>query len=274
MKDDLAGVLEFDVPAEETTEAFVVPETTAIAEAPQRQMAVADDVTPMALIQVAMESGADLDRLERLMEMQMRWEESAARKAFNKAVADLKKESIVIVKDALVDFQTTKGRTRYRHETLGNVLSQVTEAMSRYGLSHSWDISQQGGNISVTCVLSHELGHSKPTSMSAPADNSGGKNQIQQIGSAVTYLQRYTLKAALGLASQDYDGRDPAPGSENDHINGCIDKNQMANIEALILEVGITEDAVCQFFKIGCLEELKDSDYERAIAKLEKTRGK
>ena len=45
--------------------------------------------------------------------------------------------------------------------------------------------------------------------MSAPADSSGSKNPVQQIGSTMTYLQRYTLIGALGLttADKDDDGR-------------------------------------------------------------------
>jgi hypothetical protein len=57
--------------------------------------------------------------------------------------------------------------------------------------------------------------------MSAPDDQSGGKNAIQARGSTVTYLQRYTLLSAFGLvaADEDDDGRkgvkpEPPPADE------------------------------------------------------------
>ena len=53
----------------------------------------------------------------------------------------------------------------------------------------------------MTCVLSHRDGHFEETTLTAGRDDSGKKNAIQQVGSTITYLQRYTLKAALGLAA-------------------------------------------------------------------------
>ena len=72
--------------------------------------------------------------------------------------------------------------------------------------------------MKVTCRITHRDGHYEETSLFGPVDGSGNKNPIQAIGSAVTYLQRYTLKAAVGIAaSQDDDAQeagrkaDPAP---------------------------------------------------------------
>ena len=53
------------------------------------------------------------------------------------------------------------------------------------------------------------MGHSEETTLKAPPDTSGSKNSIQAIGSTVTYLERYTLLAATGMAAagMDNDGR-------------------------------------------------------------------
>ena len=56
--------------------------------------------------------------------------------------------------------------------------------------------AQQDGLVRVTCVMSHRDGYSEETSLQSGVDASGNKNSIQAIGSAITYLQRYTLKAA------------------------------------------------------------------------------
>ena len=39
--------------------------------------------------------------------------------------------------------------------------------------------------------------------MSGPLDESGQKNALQQAGSSVTYLQRYTLLAATGMSTSE-----------------------------------------------------------------------
>ena len=179
-----------------------------------------NDITPMELLNLAMEKGADIERMEKLMEMHMRWEQNEARKAFHQARTAFGGEEIRIVKDGHVHFKNKQGAlTDYHHETLGQVISQVSEPMSKHGLSHSFDVHQDGSFISVTCRLSHIMGHSETVTMSAPADQSGNKNSIQQIGSTVSYLQRYTLKSILGLASYDDDGRGADTGKDTKEDN-------------------------------------------------------
>ena len=59
----------------------------------------------------------------------------------------------------------------------------------------------------VTAILSHELGHSESTTLSAPIDASGGKNAIQAVRSAWSYLRRITAESILGIAT-GYEGDD------------------------------------------------------------------
>lgn len=160
--------------------------------------------TPLDMIAKANESGASIEQMTQLFELQLKWEANEARKAFNEAIASFKAHGIRIIKDKKVAYSSTK----YNHASLGNVVEQVTSIMSQYGLSHTWDVKQSDGNITVTCRIAHVKGHADTVSMSGEADNSGQKNKIQQIGSTITYLQRYTLLSALGLATyEDDDGR-------------------------------------------------------------------
>jgi len=162
-------------------------------------------ITPMHMLQMAVSQNADLDKLEKLMALQERWEANEARKAFTQALSDFKAEAITISKDKQVSFPTSKGKTEYKHATLGNVCNIIGEALSRHGLSYRWSTEQIEGKIKVTCVLMHVLGHSESVSLQAGGDDSGGKNSIQAIGSTVSYLQRYTLLAITGTATQEQD---------------------------------------------------------------------
>ena len=56
------------------------------------------------------------------------------------------------------------------------------------------------------------MGHSEAVSIAGPLDDSGQKNGIQQIGSTITYLERYTLMAIMGLAAHDQDDDGIASG--------------------------------------------------------------
>jgi hypothetical protein len=88
----------------------------------------------------------------------------------------------------------------------------VGKSLADHGLSHRWETEQKDNLIRVTCILTHALGHSERVVLEARPDDSGKKNAIQQVGSTVTYLQRYTLLAITGMATtdQDDDGRSHA----------------------------------------------------------------
>ena len=162
-------------------------------------------VTPMALIEVAMQQNADVDRLEKLWELQQKYEQAEARKAYVAAMADFRERCPTINKDSTVDYTSSKGRTNYKHASLAGALAQIKQLESECGLSHSWRTTQNNKVVEVTCVVTHNLGHSESTTLIGEPDPSGGKNAIQAIGSSVTYLQRYTLFALLGLASSEDD---------------------------------------------------------------------
>jgi len=49
------------------------------------------------------------------------------------------------------------------------------------------------------------MGHSESVTLQSATDDSGKKNNIQALGSAITYLQRYTLLSITGLATEDQD---------------------------------------------------------------------
>lgn len=170
--------------------------------------------TPAAIIQAAIDSKANPETLERLLQIQINWEADEARKAFAHAMVGLKTENLRIQHDRQVGYQGKEGHVGYTHASIGKVCEVLTEAGSRHGFSHSWKTDQTGGMIGVTCVLTHRAGHSESVRMEAQPDNSGKKNSIQQIASTVTYLQRYTVLAAYGATTSiDDDGRgaDPEP---------------------------------------------------------------
>jgi hypothetical protein len=100
------------------------------------------------------------------------------------------------------------------------VCGAVVEALGTHGFSHRWDTEQpDSGMIAVTCSITHAMGHCETTRMVAPPDNSGKKNVIQQVASTITYLQRYTLLAACGLATNeqlDDDGRGGQAAGDNE----------------------------------------------------------
>jgi hypothetical protein len=159
--------------------------------------------TPHDLLTMAVSQGSDIERLERLMEMQLRWEANEARKAYAAAMVAFKRDPPRIVKDKQVSYKNTN----YRHATLGNVAQVIAAALAEHGLTAAWTTAQEikRGAITVTCTITHVDGHSESTSLQEMADTSGSKNNIQALASTVTYLERYTVLALTGLATHEGD---------------------------------------------------------------------
>jgi hypothetical protein len=227
-------------------------------------------VTPMQMLQLAMERGADLDRLQQLMDLQQRWEANEARKAYVAAMARFKSNPPELRKNKHVAFTTSKGTTEYDHATLADVCAAATTGLAAVGISHRWDVSQDSGLITVRCVLTHDQGHSERVSMTAPADTSGQKNAIQAIASAVTYLQRYTLLAITGLAARDMDDDGRGAGASV----ATITAEQAADLQALIEEVGVDRGKFLGWLKVETIADIPAAQYRKAIAALESKRAK
>jgi hypothetical protein len=207
---------------------LVLPKTEEVA--PQRMSqasAVQNLITPDAMLMKAIEIGADMDKLEKLMTLVERWQAKQAKAAFDEALSGFQSEVPPLRKSKNVGFETKDGgKVDYNYTPLGDIDEQIKTLLHKYGLSKKWKIENSGEKIIVTCIVSHVQGHQEETKMEGESDTSGKKNAIQSKGSTVTYLQRYTLIGALGLttADGDVDGRLPGRKQPEEEEKGSIKK--------------------------------------------------
>lgn len=211
-------------------------------------------ITPMEMLNRAVEQGADLDKLTKLMDLQDRWEANEARKAFVVALGMFKADPPNILKNKEINHGN---RSIAKYAGLDQVSGEIGKALSKVGLSHRWDTEQlDGGLIRVTCILTHERGHTEKTTLQAGADTSGAKNSVQAIGSTVTYLQRYTLLAATGMATADMD--DDGAKAES------ISPEQKTELVELMKETGADTSKFLAYMRVASLDELPASKFEDA----------
>ena len=156
-------------------------------------------VTPMQMLQIAVSKGADLAQLEKLMELQERWEKNEARKAYNSAFAAFKSEAVVVIKNVPITDGPLKGK---KYADLFGAVDAATPMLSKHGLAATWKITKDEKDwIEVTCTLTHVDGHSESASFGGPPDSGGAKNAMQARASTLSYVQRYTFLAVTGLAA-------------------------------------------------------------------------
>lgn len=208
--------------------------------ADQPQTAVIEASPYMRTIDMMLQRGADIDKLERLFELQVAWESNEARKAYAKALAAMKATiPIEVFKRKKVEIP---GGAKFKHAELADVVDAAVEAMGKFGFVHSWKPTAQTDQyLEITCIITHELGHKEETTLRSGYDNSNSKMpELHRLGSTVTYLERYTLVAALGVAAKniDDDGRAASRPPEAEAPEGYA--NWRADMAALADE-GLTK---------------------------------
>jgi hypothetical protein len=162
--------------------------------------------TPGHLIEMAINKDLDVEKLQKLMEMQREYNATIARKAFFEAFTKFQSNAPDLRKTKEVSFTTsTGGVTKYSYAPLAVIVRQIKQLCEDCSLTYRWEIKDSAALIEVTCIITHSDGHSERTSMSGNADGSGSKNPIQARGSTIEYLKRYTLIGAFGLSTADTD---------------------------------------------------------------------
>jgi ERF superfamily len=221
--------------------------------------------TPMEMVARAVQMGADPTTLERLLALQERYEQNQARKAYAQAIAKARGEIGPIFKSGEVKMGT--GRPGYRHAKLDDIERMVVPVFSKHGLSYRWGTRVPENKpdwVIVTCHVEHRDGHYEENSLGGAADTTGAKNPIQAIGSAVTYLCRYTVMAALGLSATDDD--DDGRGAGNGEV---ITEQELVQMRERIDQVGQTESRVCDYYGVVQLEDLPRAKFAAAMKKLD-----
>ena len=157
------------------------------------------EATPQTLLSMAIEKGIKPEELGKLLDIYQKHEADKAKKSFFNALSKFQKDCPVIIR-------TKKGwNDNYTYAPIEEIVKQVSDILEKHGFSFSFDQAQEENKITVTCSLNHSDGHSKCSSLSGMPDKSGGKNDIQAIASAVSYLRRYTFCGLTGIVTAETD---------------------------------------------------------------------
>lgn len=200
----------------------------------------------IGMIQQSIEKGADFSVVEKFIALQREEEDRQSHRAFNAAVSQLQSKMPEISKTGTAKFQTSKGIVTYNYDNLNDICNSIKPFLAELGLSYSWNQKQENGLITVLCTLSHASGHSTSCQLSSNPDTSGTKNNIQAIASTITYLQRYTIKSILGIASVDDDGA--ASESNKAEQQGKIDFVRWMATALQVMERQDTEESMNKWY--------------------------
>lgn len=240
------------------------------------QHPASDTTALIAMIErVALNPAVDIDKMERLLQMQERIMDRNARGAFIAALADMqprlpvigRKGNIVIhKKDAEKIPANEIQRTPYA--LWEDINDAIRPLLTEYGFALTFRFKKEADRVEVTGVLSHRQGHFEETTLSLPMDASGSKNNVQAIGSSTKYGQRYTAIALLNITSRGEDDDGKAAGAV------LVTDEQFIELRDLINETGTDIVKFCENYRVEALADFPAKDFDAAKALLLQKRAR
>lgn len=230
--------------------------------------------SPAMIMQMALNKGVDVDKLEKLLELQEKWESNEAKKAFFEAKAAFKAIAPPVKKD--------KWNNQFQswYTSLGLLLETYNPVLGQFGLSVSFPVSTQTDKAMTSeCRLSHAMGHSESISMTVPIDQSAigkesgkrSRNAIQDIRSTFTYVRAMTCEAVLGVAGTEGTVDDDGNSAQS---NNFITESQAKEIEKIIKDKNIDKSVFLTWAKSDAVKNIPISNYGICIARLNESKGR
>lgn len=155
---------------------------------------------------------------------------------------------------------------RSKYADLAEVLNTVRPVFAKHGLSIVQSTGFDGQHVSVTTLVGHkDGGYITSVASCVPA-----KTDAQGVGSATTYLRRYSLAAMAGVAQEDDDGNAAAHDRKPQARQiAKVSEAQRAELQDLIDQTGTEVEKFCRFFRVSSLSDLPAADFDRAKRMLE-----
>ena len=221
------------------------------------------------LIQEAVAGRADVAVIEKLVDLQDRMQRRSAELEFAEALAAFQDECPAIPRSSKAEIiMKSGGKFGYIYADFEQIVETARPHLRKHGLSFSFDSRvDDKGMLTATGTLRHVNGHSIASNFTLPTSSASAMSDQQRFGAALTFAKRQVLISVLGLSLTD-------PDPENEIDPTKIDEAQCATILALIDETQANIFKFLEHFSIEAVDGLLASDYRKAIAMLERKRGR
>ncbi len=178
-------------------EAVKKPETALIVSKPT-------EMSPQNLISQAITQGVSVETMGKLMDLQDRWEEKKAKKAFDEAMAEFQVECPIIKKKTAV--KDKFGEVLYYYAKIESIVEQVRPFIQKNGFSYRIITGERNKMLFADCIVKHKLGHTETTPFEVPL---GAGTSImsapQKQAASLTFAKRYAFCNAFGIMTGDDD---------------------------------------------------------------------
>lgn len=223
-----------------------------------------------AILQVIERAAAnpavDVDKMERLMAMHERMLAKRAEASFNADLAEMQPNLPTISHRG--EILNKAGGVASTYALWEDINDQIRPILAKHGFALTFRVGQDGPMRVVTAFLRHRDGHKEETTLSLPLDTTGFKNDVQAVGSSLSYAKRYTAMALLNITTTGED--DDGQRAGTDYISP-VQKDELIG---LIKETDSDTAGFLKWMRANSLDEIKASDFNKARNALVQKRAK
>lgn len=214
---------------------------------------------PLSIIESAVAQGVDAGQLEKLMELQERWDRNQAANAFGQALTAFQSKCPTVHKSRRAE--SSGSFQGYAYASFDDVMREASPILAECGLAVSFSTERNEHGIRVTCRIRHGT-HYEDHTLDVPVPLMK-VNDTQRYGAALSYAKRYALCAALNIVVSDEDDDAGSLGEK-------ITEAQAASLKTLIGSKGASISKFLDFFRIGSVLDLPAARFDEAKAMLER----
>lgn len=149
-----------------------------------------------------------------------------------------------------------------KYADLASVVDACMPALNANGIAVVQPMAETDLGRSVVTKFIHEGGDVLECSIPLIV----GKNDMQGLGSAITYARRYGLMALAGIAPEDDDGNAAAKAAPR-----TISADQFITLRDTAEEAGVPSAKICAAYGAPSLEQFPVDAFDRAMKKLSAT---
>lgn len=155
---------------------------------------------PQDLLRFAVERGANVETLERLMAVRRELNAEKSKAAFDTSMAAFQAECPIIKK------RKSGAKDAYKYAPLDDIVIQTRDLIQKHGFSFQIDSQIEQGWVKAICHVTHSAGHSKSSEMKVPIDTRNPMmNDPQRYAGSMTFAKRYAFCNAFGILTGDED---------------------------------------------------------------------
>lgn len=235
---------------------------------PQRPVTILDIIN-----RAAFDPTVDADKIEKLLAQARLFKMDDAKAAYTQALVRMKPHLPVIDRKGCIMIHE-KGKEKIDANLIQTtpyaLWEDIDAAISPILADHGFALTFRCGStgapehrVTVTGVLSHEMGHSEETTMTLPLDTSGSKNNVQAVGSSTSYGKRYTATLLLNIRTKGEDDDGHAGGA-----TGLVTEEQAETILDLLTRDKADVGLFCKSMKVESIIDLPRGRYREAVERI------